>query len=88
MPCQLPAFTCQSAGCHTRRARRVQLFDDVRQEQYLRCFKADGLGDALVRLRFTLGPRCGVEIALNNGDKSPASEQPKISFCACIEPEE
>ncbi len=79
---QLPAFTGQAAGLQAGCLSSVEFFDDVREEQDLLRLNADGFLDIGVRLRLTLGPRRRVEVTTEQRCQIPASEQPKISFCA------
>ena len=56
VPCQLPAFTRQTAGFHAGRLGSVELFDDVREEQDFICFNTHRLLNVAVGLRLTLRP--------------------------------
>ncbi|MNL74199.1 hypothetical protein D3C87_1997920 [compost metagenome] len=56
MPRQLPTFASQAASGHSCRARRVELFDDIRQKQNLPRLEVDHLGDVGVGLRLALWP--------------------------------
>lgn len=88
MPFQLPTLAGQATGLQTCRLRGVEFLHDVGQKQNVLRFDANRLLNVGVRLRLTLGPRRGIEIPAEQRRQIPASEQPKISFCAWIEPDE
>ena len=87
MASQLPTLASQAAGLQTGSLRGIQFLDDVRQKQNLPRLDANCLLDVAIGLFFAFRPRRGVEVTAEQRCQI-ASEQPKISFCAWIEPDE
>lgn len=84
---QRASFARQPHRGQARRAGRVELGLEIGEEQDPLRRHADPLGDAAVGPRIGLRADRGIEMAAEQGVRSPASLCRKKSFCASTEPE-